>query len=105
MKLLVAGKGGVGKTTVAGTVARALARSGEPVLALDCDTNPMLGVSLGVGPEETDALVAVRQGLEDGEVDHEPTVEGMVDTFGSDAPDGVRLVVASRLDRPNPGCT
>ncbi len=105
MKLLVAGKGGVGKTTVAGTVARALARSGESVLALDCDTNPMLGVSLGVGPEQTDALVAVRQGLEDGEVDHEPTVEGMVDTFGSDAPDGVRLVVASRLDRPNPGCT
>lgn len=105
MKVVVAGKGGVGKTTVAGTVARALARSGESVLALDCDTNPMLGVSLGVGPEQTDALVAVRQGLEDGEVDHEPTVEGMVATFGSDAPDGVRLVVASRLDRPNPGCT
>lgn len=105
MKLLVAGKGGVGKTTVAGTVARALARSGESVLALDCDTNPMLGVSLGVGPEETDALVAVRQGLEDGEVEHEPTIEGVVGTFGSDAPDGVRLVVASRLDRPNPGCT
>jgi len=105
MKLLVAGKGGVGKTTVAGTVARALARSGESVLALDCDTNPMLGISLGVGPERTDVLVAVRQGLEDGEVDHEPSVEGMVDTFGTEAPDGVRLVVASRLDRPDPGCT
>lgn len=105
MKIVVAGKGGVGKTTIAGTVARALARSGESVLALDCDTNPMLGVSLGVGPEQTDALVAVRQGLEDGEVDHEPTTEGMVATFGTDAPDGVRLVVASRLDRPNPGCT
>ena len=105
MKVLVAGKGGVGKTTVAGTVARALARAGEPVLALDCDTNPMLGISLGVGPEPTDALVAVRQGLETGDVEHEPTVEGMEETFGTEAPDGVRLVVASRLDRPNPGCT
>lgn len=105
MKVVVAGKGGVGKTTVAGTLARALARGGETVLALDCDTNPMLGVSLGVGPERTDALVAVRQGLEDGQVEHEPSVEGMVDTFGTDAPDGVRLVLASRLDRPSPGCT
>ena len=103
MKVLVAGKGGVGKTTVAGTVARALARHGASVLALDCDSNPMLGVSLGVGAERTDALVAVRQGVEDGEVEHQPTVAGMVDAFGTEAPDGVRLVVAARLDRQNPG--
>ena len=83
MKIVVAGKGGVGKTTVSGTLARALARAGHDVLALDADTNPMLGVSLGVGPEETDLLV---------------------ERFGRDAPDGVRLVVASRIDRPNPGC-
>lgn len=105
MKVLVAGKGGVGKTTVAGTVARALARSGEPVLALDCDVNPMLGISLGIGPDRTDDLVAVRQGLEEGETDHQPTIEGMEETFGVDAPDGLRLVVASRVDRPDPGCT
>jgi CO dehydrogenase maturation factor len=105
MKIVVAGKGGVGKTTVSGTVARALARSGHRVLALDADTNPMLGVSLGVGPEETDLLVAVRQGLETGETEHERSTEGFVERFGRDAPDGVRLVVASRIDRPNPGCT
>lgn len=104
MKIVVAGKGGVGKTTVSGTIARALARAGHDVLALDADTNPMLGVSLGVGPEETDLLVAVRQGLETGETEHETTTEGFVQRFGRDAPDGVRLVVASRIDRPNPGC-
>ena len=103
MKIVVAGKGGVGKTTVSGTLARALARSGHRVLALDADANPMLGISLGVGPEETDALVAVRQGLEDGESEHEPTFEGFVDRFGTDAPDGVRLVVASRIDKFDPG--
>jgi CO dehydrogenase maturation factor len=105
MKIVVAGKGGVGKTTVSGTLARALARAGHDVLALDADTNPMLGVSLGVGPEETDLLVAVRQGLETGETEHERSTAGFVERFGRDAPDGVRLVVASRIDRPNPGCT
>jgi len=103
MKIVVAGKGGVGKTTVAGTVARVLARNGHRVLALDADANPMLGISLGVGPEETDALVAVRQGLEDGSSEHEPTIEGFVERFGTDAPDGVRLVVASRIDQFDPG--
>ena len=103
MKIAVAGKGGSGKTTVSGTVARTLARNGHQVLGLDTDTNPMLGISLGVGPEETDRLVSVRQGVDEGEVEHEPTAEGIVATFGTDAPDGVRLVVASRIDRVDPG--
>ena len=103
MKIVVAGKGGVGKTTVAGTLARSLGRAGHSVVALDADANPMLGISLGVGPEATDALVAVRQGLEDGDSEHEPTIEGFVDRFGTEAPDGVRLVVASRIDRFDPG--
>jgi CO dehydrogenase maturation factor len=104
MKICVAGKGGAGKTTVSGTVARAFARAGHEVLALDADANPMLGVSLGVGPERTELLLGVRQGLEDGEVEHEPTIEGMVERFGADAPDGVRLVVANRIDNDSPGC-
>ncbi len=104
MKIAVAGKGGAGKTTVSGTVARALARAGHSVLALDADANPMLGVSLGVGAEKTELLLGVRQGVEEGEVEHEPTIEGMVERFGADAPDGVRLVVASRIDNIDPGC-
>jgi CO dehydrogenase maturation factor len=104
MKIAVAGKGGSGKTTVAGTLARILGRRGNDVLALDADTNPMLGVSLGIGPEETDVLMAVRQGIDSGQVGHEPTVAGMIDTFGRDAPDGVRLVLASRIEKVDPGC-
>ena len=103
MKIAVAGKGGSGKTTVAGTVARALARRGEAVLALDADTNPMLGISLGVGPEETYGLLSVRQGQDRGEVAPQPSAEGLVETFGIDAPDGVRLLVAMRIDRLDPG--
>jgi CO dehydrogenase nickel-insertion accessory protein CooC1 len=104
MKIVVAGKGGVGKTTIAGTLARALSRGGRPVLALDCDANPMLGISVGVGPEETDRLLSVRQAVDAGEAEHAATTAALIDRFGADAPDGVRLVVASRIDRLDPGC-
>jgi len=104
MKIAVAGKGGVGKTTVSGTVARALARAGHNVLALDADLNPMLGVSLGVGADQTELVLAARQAIADGDAEHEPTLEGIIERFGADAPDGVRLVVASRLDVIDPGC-
>ena len=103
MKIAVAGKGGVGKTTIAGTVGRALGRGGHGVLALDADVNPMLGISLGVGPEETERLVGARQALDAGELEHEPTAERLVETFGTDAPDDVRLVVVSRIDDADPG--
>jgi CO dehydrogenase maturation factor len=103
VKVAVTGKGGVGKTTVAGTVARIAARSGRAVLAIDADANPMLGISLGVPPAETDRLVAVRQALDEGTLAHQPSVEELVATFGADAPDGVRLVVCNRIDTADPG--
>ena len=104
MKIAVAGKGGVGKTTVSGTIARALARSGHTVLALDADLNPMLGVSLGVGGEQTELIVAARQAIAAGEAEHAPTIEEIVQRFGADAPDGVRMVIASRVEYMDPGC-
>ena len=103
MKIGVVGKGGAGKTTVAGTVARSLARSGRTVLAVDADVNPMLGISLGIGPERTEAVVGARQALDAGDTEHQPTAAGIVEAFGADAPDGVRLVVVSRVDQYDPG--
>jgi CO dehydrogenase maturation factor len=106
MKIAVAGKGGAGKTTISGTVARALARSGRAVTALDADVNPMLGISLGLGIDGTERLAGIRQELSDGEGDavHEHTIDGLIERFGEDAPDGVRVVVASRVDMPDHGC-
>lgn len=103
MRVAVVGKGGSGKTTTAAVLARTLARSGRPVVALDCDSNPNLGISLGAGIEATERLLAIRQGLEDGETEHEPTWQGMLERFGLDAPDGVRFAVVSTIEDPEPG--
>lgn len=56
MKLAVVGKGGVGKTSISGTLARLLAREGHDVLAIDGDPNPNLALALGVTAEAMDAM-------------------------------------------------
>ncbi|CAN5275847.1 hypothetical protein BH18ACT4_BH18ACT4_10200 [soil metagenome] len=104
MRVAVVGKGGSGKTTTSAIVARVFGRTGQTVVALDCDTNPNLGISLGVGSDETERLVAMRESLDAGEAEHAPGWDELLDLFGSDAPDGVRLAVVSRITNPEPGC-
>ena len=52
VRVAFVGKGGAGKSSLAGTFARLLARTGERVLALDSDPMPGLAFSLGVGPTD-----------------------------------------------------
>lgn len=56
MKIAVSGKGGSGKTTIAGTLARVLATQGRDVVAVDDDSNPNLAVTLGVTAEAASAI-------------------------------------------------
>jgi CO dehydrogenase maturation factor len=49
MKVAVAGKGGSGKTTIAGTLARVIADGGQRVVAIDDDSNPNLALTVGAG--------------------------------------------------------
>ena len=59
-RLAVAGKGGSGKTTLAGLVVRSLVQRRQgPVLAVDADPNANLGLLLGMEPETT--LADVRE--------------------------------------------
>ena len=104
MKVAIVGKGGSGKTTTAGTVARLLAREGLEVVALDCDANPNLGVSLGLGMNATERLAAIRQALDAEEGEHAATAPELLQRFGVRAPDDVRLAVVTKIERPNPGC-
>lgn len=101
MKIAVVGKGGAGKTTTSAVLARAFSRCGHRVVALDCDTNPNLGLSLGVGDQETERLQTLREHA--GDDDHAATWDDILDRFGTDAPDGVRLSVITRIENPDPG--
>jgi len=103
MKIAVVGKGGSGKTTTSAVLSRTLARRGLGVVALDCDTNPNLGISLGVGDLETERLLSLREQLDEGEIEHAPSWNDILDRFGTDCPDGVRLGVITRIENPEPG--
>ena len=56
MKLATVGKGGSGKTTVAGTLARIFAEEGTPILAIDGDPNPNLALTLGMSRKDADQI-------------------------------------------------
>ena len=64
MKIAVAGKGGSGKTLVAGTLAFLLARAGYTTLAIDADSAPNLGFLLGLTSREADAIIPVAKNEE-----------------------------------------
>jgi len=104
VKIAVVGKGGVGKTSVSAVLARSLGRMGKSVIALDCDTNPNLGLSLGVGESETQRILTMRQQVDEGEVEHALGWDDLLDRFGTDAPDGVRLGIVNRIENPEPSC-
>ncbi len=112
MRIAIAGKGGTGKTTIAGTLARALARQGRHVLAVDADSNPNLSAMLGVSAEDAAPLAAlppdiiVRRTNEAGSV--ETTFVGDVDQviadLALDGPDGVRLLIMGKVNHGGKGC-
>lgn len=104
MKIAVVGKGGAGKTTTAAVLARALARRGLDVVALDGDPNPNLGLSLGMGEEPTLKVQAMRQALDEGREEHAPGWPELLARFGVDGPDGVRLAVVTEIADPQLGC-
>lgn len=103
MRVAVVGKGGSGKTTTSAILARTLSRAGQKVVALDCDSNANLSLSLGAGMDIAEHLAAMREGLDEGETEHAPGWDELIDRFGSDAPDGVRLAVVTRIENPEPG--
>ncbi len=63
MNVAVVGKGGCGKTSISGTMARVLARRGHHVLAVDGDPNPNLALTLGIPVERIDTLPTLPPGL------------------------------------------
>lgn len=106
MRLAVCGKGGSGKTTLAATLARLLARQGHAVTALDGDPNPNLATALGVPAEARARMQRVpREEIveertdADGHTDLHLTrpFDDVLAQYGIVAPDGVGVLSMTGL--------
>ena len=105
MKIGIVGKGGVGKTTVAALVAAALRDRGRRVIAVDTDSNPNLGLSLGLSLAETEAIPELPRSLVVGRGDAAWSPDALLDTYGRPTPEGVTLLTAMRVQDAGAGCT
>jgi len=114
MKIAIVGKGGAGKTTLAAALARALARGGRSVVAVDADPDGNLASALGVPPERTPEPVAGMRELvleRTGARDEgwglmfklNPKVDDLPGRFSVDA-DGVKLLVLGTVETGGKGC-
>lgn len=104
MKIGVVGKGGVGKTTVSSLLARALTERDRSVLAVDTDSNPNLGLSLGLDAERTEAVPTVPRSIVVGSRGDLTVAELMAD-YAVATPAGVALMSALRVTEAGAGCT
>jgi len=109
MKIAVTGKGGVGKTTLAGTLARLLARDGLDVLAIDADSDMNLASALGIeippSPlTDHKKFIDERAGGQAGMFILNPKVDDVVERFGITGPDGVRMLVMGTVEKGGSGC-
>lgn len=114
MKIAVTGKGGVGKTTFAATLARLYAEEGRHVLAADVDPDANLGLALGFSEEELDSIVPIskmRKLVEErtgASADNQfyrinPKVDDIPDAYGKVC-NGVKLLVLGTVETGGGGC-
>jgi CO dehydrogenase maturation factor len=111
MRIAIGGKGGVGKTTIAATLTRLLARKSGGALAVDGDSNPNLAVALGLPQADAMNLPTVPRDVmqKRRDVDGEEKLvlafspEEIAKRYGIQAPDGVRLLILGRVGHAGTG--
>ena len=118
VRTVVAGKGGVGKSTLTALLARTFARRGYPVLAIDADEQRNLAVTLGIDPAAAAAIVPLAEqtdyieektGARPGEgaggmLRLNPDTTDVVARLAVLAPDGVRLLAMGTVRQAAGGC-
>jgi len=113
----VTGKGGVGKTTIAGTLSCLLYKRGFKVLAVDADPNANLSSTLGLKMEEADQIIPISENwsLIEEKTGVKPgsygalfrlnfTVDDIVERYAVKTPCGVNLLVMGVVREAAGGC-
>ena len=106
MKLAVAGKGGSGKTSISGTMARVLARDGYRVLAIDGDSNPNLALTLGIAADRMGDVPTLPRDLlhrAEGKVELTKSIDEIRESHSLPGPDGVTLLVMANPQHAGTG--
>ncbi|MDO4261646.1 MAG: carbon monoxide dehydrogenase accessory protein CooC [Eubacteriales bacterium] len=114
MKIAITGKGGVGKTTFAATLARLYAQEGRTVLAADVDPDANLGLALGFPEEVLDSIVPITRmrklieertgaGPDNQMYKLNPKVDDIPDTY-SKTYNGVKLLLLGTVETGGGGC-
>lgn len=113
MKIAVAGKGGVGKTTLSSLIALYFSKSGKKVLAVDADPDSNLALTLGVNADEKITpisemkdLIVERTGSSGGSGSFfklNPKVDDIPEKFSKNI-DGIKLIVMGTVRKGGGGC-
>lgn len=104
MRVGIMGKGGVGKSTIAAVLSRSIARHGHEVVAIDADSDPNLGVSIGLGERASDQIRSLLD--QSGAQRHLPsdlTPQQLLESYGFAAPDNVTVLLGARSEKAGGG--
>ena len=114
MKIAVSGKGGVGKTLIAGGLAYSFASNGFKTIAIDADPSPNLALTLGLLPEEASKILPISENKEllesktgtgyEGVYRLSFTVDDVVREYSIETPLGVDMIVMGTVHSMGAGC-
>jgi CO dehydrogenase maturation factor len=115
LKIAVCGKGGVGKTLIAGGIASFFAKEGLKTIAIDADPSPNLALTLGLSAEEARKILPISENKQliesktgteySGVYRLSFTVDDVVREYSVKTPFEVNLIVMGTVKAIGSGCT